>query len=152
MTKLENEIIIQAPIEIVWNVLSKVDELENYDPTVLRSNSTHVTTEGLGASRKVEMKDGKNWFDETCTQHHVNKSITYELTACSFPIKALKHEYELTTSDAGTTVRQIMTYQMKYGLFGRLIDTLMVKNQTQKGIGLFFDGLKSFAEKKGEKN
>ena len=36
---------------------------------------------------------------------------------------------------------------MKYGLFGKMLDALMVKKQSDKGIKLFLGGLKSYTEK-----
>lgn len=34
MTVLNNEIIIQAPVEKVWEALSNIEALEKYDPAV----------------------------------------------------------------------------------------------------------------------
>jgi ribosome-associated toxin RatA of RatAB toxin-antitoxin module len=93
MTTLHNEVIIDAPIEKIWDVLSKVDELDKYDPTVMKSKAISEISSGIGAARKVDMKDGKNWFEEKCTISKPNESIAYELTACSFPVHQLKHTY-----------------------------------------------------------
>lgn len=45
-----------------------------------------------------------------------------------------------------TKVKQIMQYEMKFGVFGKIMDALMVRNQSDKGIKKFFAGLKSFTE------
>ena len=86
MATLHNEIIIQAPIEKIWNALSNIEELEKYDPTIKKSVALSPLRYGINASRKVDMKDGKNWFEEKCTVWNPNKELTYELTACSFPV------------------------------------------------------------------
>src|SRR5690242_8575358 len=93
MTTLHNEITIDAPIGKIWASLSNIEELEKYDPTVKRSGALTPAKSGLGAARKVEMKDGKNWFEEKVTKWLPNEALTYELTACSFPVHQLSHAY-----------------------------------------------------------
>lgn len=46
-----------------------------------------------------------------------------------------------------TKVRQEMAYQIKFGLLGKILDSLMIRKQYNKGIQGFFTGLKSFVER-----
>ncbi|MBL7809168.1 MAG: SRPBCC family protein [Saprospiraceae bacterium] len=146
MTILHNEITINAPIERVWAALSNIEELEKYDPTVLKSTAITSTISGIGAARKVDMRDGKNWFEEKCTDFKVQESLAYELTDCSFPIHALSHRYSFENIEGKVKVKQVMQYQMKFGFLGKIMDALMVKKQTGNGIKAFMEGLKSFTE------
>ena len=59
MATIHNEINISAPVEKIWNALSEVESLENYDPAVMKSVAVSSFTSGIGAKRKVNMKDGK---------------------------------------------------------------------------------------------
>lgn len=147
MSTIHNEIIINAPVERIWNILGTPDLLEKYDPTI--KNSVLVSNEktGLGAKRKINMLDGKNWFEEKITVFNPTNSMTYELTACSFPIKSLKHTYNLEKVGNGVRVKQKMEYEVKFGLLGKLMDKLMMRKQFDSGIKKFFSGLKLFAEK-----
>jgi len=147
MTKLHNEIIINAPIEKIWKILANVGELQNYDPTVLKSAVTSANTGSLGASRKVDMKDGKHWFKEKMTVCKPNEALTYELTDCNFPIEGLQHSYRFEHIGNQTKVSQEMEYEVKWGLLGKLMDTLMLRKQTDSGIKKFFAGLKEYAER-----
>lgn len=147
MTTLHNEITINAPIEKIWEVLTEVEMLDKYDPTVKKSTALSQTKKGISAKRKVEMLDGKNWFEEQCTAHLPNEALTYELTACSFPIHKLKHSYSFIKMGGQTKVKQVMQYEMKFGFLGKIMDALMVRKQSDKGIKKFFAGLKSFTEK-----
>lgn len=147
MTKLHNEIVINAPVEKIWKILVNVGELGNYDPTVLKSSLTSANKEGLGASRKVDMKDGKHWFKEKTTVCKPNEALTFELTECNFPINGLQHSYSFEKIGNQTKVKQIMEYEVKYGFFGKLMDALMLRKQTDAGIKKFFKGLKEYAEK-----
>ena len=146
MGKIYNEILINATVEKIWSVLADPSLLDQYDPTVKRSTLLSINQTGPGARRKVEMLDGKNWFEEKITDYDQNERLTYELTACSFPIHRLKHSYTFERKGNQTIVRQDMDYIVKFGWLGRLMDALMIKRQTDVGIKKFFSGLKQFAE------
>ena len=93
------------------------------------------------------MLDGKNWFDEKITAFRPNEAQTYQLTDCSFPIKGLKHSYSFEKVGNQTKVKQVMEYTVKFGLLGKLLDSLMIQKQSDQGIKKFFAGLKQYAEK-----
>ena len=67
MGKLINEIIINAPLEKIWSVLTDLELLNKTDPTVKKATVISENKTGLNAKRKVLMQDGKNWFDEKIT-------------------------------------------------------------------------------------
>mgnify|MGYP001812621908 FL=1 len=93
MNTLKNEVLIDASMDKIWESLAITDKLDTYDPTVKKSTATSVIKSGIGASRKVDMLDGKNWFEEKCTTYEPNKALEYTLTACSFPVHQLQHDY-----------------------------------------------------------
>ena len=146
MTTLNNEITINAPIEKIFQALAEMEGLEKLDPNVKKSTSLSNIKSGISAKRKVDMIDGKNWFEEKVTGFKQNESLTYELTACSFPVKSLKYTYTVEKSGNQTKVKQAMCYEIKFGLIGKILDALMIRKQYNKGIQGFFIGLKSFAE------
>lgn len=92
------------------------------------------------------MLDGKNWFDEKITVFNPNEDLTYQLTDCTFPMKDLKHSYSFEKIGNQTKVKQVMQYTVKFGLLGKLLDSLMIRKQSDAGIKKFFAGLKNFAE------
>ena len=147
MATIHNEITINASVEKVWAILTDLELLEQYDPTVKKSTLVSNEKTGLGAKRKVLMLDGKNWFDEKVTVFKVNEALTYQLTDCSFPIKGLQHSYSFEKIGNQTKVKQVMEYTVKFGLLGKLLDAMMIRKQSDTGIKKFFSGLKSYAEK-----
>lgn len=146
MAIIHNEITVNASVEKVWNVLTDLELLDRYDPTVKKSSLLSSEKTGLGAKRKVDMLDGKNWFDEKISVFKPNEALTYELTACSFPIHRLKHSYSFEKVGNQTKVKQVMEYKVKFGLFGKLLDSLMIRKQSDSGIKKFFAGLKNYTE------
>jgi ribosome-associated toxin RatA of RatAB toxin-antitoxin module len=146
MATIHNEIIINAPAGKIWDALSNMEKLDQYDPTVKKSTVLTEAKSGIGARRKVEMLDGKNWFDETCTVFKPNEALAYELHACSLPVRNLKHSYSFESIGEQIKVKQVMQYNVKFGILGRLLDVLVMRKQSDAGIKKFFMGLKTYAE------
>ena len=146
MATIHNEITVNASIDKVWAMLTDLELLDQYDPTVKKSTLLSTEKTGIGARRKVLMLDGKNWFDEKVTVFKPNEALTYQLTDCSFPIKGLQHSYSFETIGNQTKVKQVMEYTVKFGLLGKLLDVLMIRKRSDTGIKKFFAGLKAYAE------
>jgi ribosome-associated toxin RatA of RatAB toxin-antitoxin module len=146
MATIHNEITVNASVDKVWTMLTDLELLDQYDPTVKKSTLVSSKKTGIGAKRKVLMLDGKNWFDEKVIVFKPNEALTYQLTDCSFPIAGLKHSYSFEKIGNRTKVQQVMEYTVKFGLFGKLLDAMMIRKQSDAGIKKFFAGLKSYAE------
>lgn len=146
MTTLHNEITVNASIEKIWDILSNLEALDQYDPTVKKSALISLEKSGINAKRKVDMKDGKNWFEEKVIVWKPNEALTYQLTDCSFPVNGLKHSYSFQKTGNQTRVIQVMEYKVKFGLLGKVLDMLMIRKQTDSGIKKFFSGLKNYVE------
>ena len=145
MTTLHNDIIINAAIEKIWEALVVVDVLDTYDPTIKKSTAISNIKSGIGAKRKVDMLDGKNWFKEECISFDPHKDLEYKLYACSFPVHSLVHNYKFHKEGNTIRVEQLMKYKMKFGLFGIFMG-LMLKPKWNKGINKFLGGLKQYVE------
>ena len=146
MATIHNEITINASVEKIWEALANVEMLDKYDPNVKQSTALTTIKGGLGAKRKVLMRDGKNWFDEKITVFKPTEALTYQLTDCSFPIKGLTHSYSFENIGTQTKVKQEMQYTVKFGFFGKLLNAIMIRKQSDTGIKKFFAGLKSYVE------
>ena len=146
MATIRNEITVNASIDRIWAMLTDLELLDKYDPTVKKSTLISADKTGIGAKRKVLMLDGKNWFDEKITVFKPNEALTYQLTECSFPIKGLTHSYSFEKIGNQTKVKQVMEYTVKFGLLGKLLDSIMIRKQSDSGIKKFFAGLKSYSE------
>lgn len=147
MTTLQNEITINASVEKLWEILADASILDQYDPTVKKCTLISSNKSGIDAKRKVDMLDGKNWFEEKITVYEPYKALSFQLTDCSFPIKGLKHSYSFEKVGTQTKVKQSMEYTVKFGLLGKLLDSIMIRKQSDQGIKKFFAGLKQYAEK-----
>lgn len=146
MTTIRNKIIINAPIEKIWYELTTLDRLAIYDPSVKKSTVLTNNDSGIGAIRRVDMIDDKNWFEEKCTIFVENQDLKYELLACSFPVHSLNHRYTFKKiKENSFEVIQIQNYKMKYGILGKLIG-IAIKSKWNNGVQSFLRGLKQISE------
>ncbi len=145
MAILESSIEIAAPRARVWALLGTLDALGRYDPGVTRSKITSHERTGIGASRQCDLKPS-GWFRERVTVWEPERALAFELFECTLPVKRLKHDYVLTSTERGTRVRQRMEYRLKLGPLGLLLDALIVRRRWKRGIEEFLSGLKRLAE------
>lgn len=146
MPRLINSIIIEASIDSIWENLAEVDRLSQFDPGAKISSALTKQKNGLNAERRVEMLDGKNWFEEKCTVYEKNETLKYELLRCSFPVHQLNHQYYFRKIKANKyEVKQEQNYVMKYALVGQIMG-YMLKPKWNKGVQGFLLGLKQKSE------
>jgi ligand-binding SRPBCC domain-containing protein len=145
MTVLTNRITIAAARPAVWKTLTTLELLETYDPGVRSSRVTGEVATGPGAERRCDLRPA-GWFVERVVAWQPEQALAFELVTCSLPVAHLRHDYTLTAQDGGTVVTQVMTYELKYGPAGRLLDAVMMRRQWDQGIKGFLAGLKQTVE------
>ncbi len=69
------------------------------------------------------------------------RPFTDAIVECNLPTKNLTHTYTLEATSVGTRVTEVMRYDTKFGPFGRLLDRLVLRPTTEKGINGFLAGL-----------
>lgn len=145
MTQLTNSIEIDAPPSAVWAALADLEALGDYDPQVQRAAVTGELRSGVGASRRCDLLP-RGWFEETVTSWDPPHVLAFELTACSLPVKRLRHRYAITSTGAVTLVQQVMDYDLRGGPAGVVLDRLLVRRRWDSGIKAFLAGLKKRVE------
>ena len=149
MATLVNNVTINAPAEKVWSALTNLELLDRFDPGISKSEVLSDRRTGVGASRKCELRP-KGWFKEKITEWQPQQSLAFELFECTLPVKSLRHRYTFTEDNGKTRVQQVMEYRLKMGMFGKLMDFIMVRKKWDDGIKSFFSGLKSFVENEND--
>lgn len=145
MTTLHNEITIAAPRSLVWQALTRLDALGQYDPGVKSATLVGVTASGPGAQRRCELRPA-GWFVEHVVLWDPEGALGFELVTCSLPVASLRHDYTLSEAAGETRVTQLMTYRLKYGLLGSALDMLAMRRKWDRGIKAFLAGLKDHVE------
>ena len=145
MTTLTNQITIAAPRGAVWQALTDLDLLAQYDPGVRSSQLVGEQASGLGAQRRCDLRPA-GWFIERVAAWQPEEALAFELVTCSFPVSSLRHDYTLTQTADHTVVTQMMTYELKYGLAGKALDVAVMRRQWDRGIKGFLHGLQQHVQ------
>lgn len=145
MTVLKNTIYIEAPKERVWEALTRLDALHEYDPGIAKSVLCTDQRTGVGADRHCDIKAG-GWFRERVTVWEPEKALELTLYECTLPVRRLRHHYALRREGGGTRVDQTQEYTLKYGPLGVALDAIVVRRKWNAGVKSFFAGLKEYIE------
>jgi carbon monoxide dehydrogenase subunit G len=145
-SELKHEVRIAASASKVWQILADLEAVQHYNQTVKAAHRIGEKKE-LGAMRGCDLKDGGS-VKETVVGFEEGKAITMELTESPWPVRNMQWRTSLTKDGGETVVSQIMTYEMKLGPIGKLLNAVVMKSKINKTIGEVFLNLKKYAESK----
>ncbi len=145
-TTLNHEIMINAKPDSVWQILVNLEMVQHYNPQVASAQYLSNEHQGVNSSRQCTMKDG-SVVKERVIAVEENKSITMELYESNWPVEKMKWHTMIEARGEGTLVTQKLDYNTKYGAFGALLNSLMMKNKMQASIQEVFESLKKYSEK-----
>lgn len=150
MTTLRHQIRIEAPIEEVWHAIAgDLTAVQHYNQTVSSARWLGDKREGVGAARRCELKP-KGFVEERVWEWTPRKAIGLEVSASEWPIVFMKWKTELAADGQATLVSQEMSYQLKFGPLGSLMDALVMRRKLDSGVRDVFGRLKSYLEKRAE--
>jgi ligand-binding SRPBCC domain-containing protein len=145
MTTLHHQIRIEAPIEAVWKAVSILTEVQHYNPMVASARFLSDRREGVGAMRRCELKP-KGWVEERVWEWSPPHVIGLEVSASEWPIAFMKWRTELEKDGNATRISQDLSYKVKFGPLGALMDLLVMRRMLNKGVGGAFEALKRYVE------
>lgn len=145
MTAFEEEIIINAPVTAVWEVLADIGTIARWNPG-LRSSETINAINGLGAQRMCVISRTQ-WLTEEVVAFRPQQEITFQITRTTLPFKVARIHFGLSEVSSGTRVTVSPRYSLKYGILGTLLDAFMVRSAYRKGMIDLLEGLKTHLEK-----
>jgi hypothetical protein len=134
MRELAFKAVIAKPRTEVWNQLRDLRVARFYVPGVTAIEFNSSQHEGVGAGRKVYMKK-RPPVDETAVAWEDGKGFTLKIhigDKAPAPFKWATFKYEAEDSaDGQTIIRGTFSYEMGLGLFGRVLDALVVKRSIE---------------------
>lgn len=137
---------INAPVDIVWQTLADIGAIEKWNPGVRASHLTSQQDIGVGAARFCDL-GGKNYLNETVVVWQPEAQLTMRITATNMPFASADIQFFLHADQEGNTAVTVSPrYQLKWGLFGRLLNRLYVGAAYKKGMEALLAGLKAYVE------
>ncbi len=149
MSKLSGNIRINASKALVWEILSDLGAVQDFNPTVAKSYYNPGKREGVGASRHCDLKPMGS-IEETIIEWKEGESFKLRIhdTKKAPPFKTAIGQLSVHESGGATVASMEIDYTLKFGPVGAMMDTMMVKPQFRKAIKRTLQGLKQFAEDK----
>jgi len=145
MTTLQHEVRIDAPVEAVWKAVSDLLAVQHYNPMVVSVRYVSDQREGLGATRRCDLRP-RGWVEERVWDWAPARVIGLEVVASEWPLVFMKWRTELQNEGGTTLVKQEMSYKMKFGPLGAVMDVVMMRRKLDRGIREIFENLKRYVE------
>lgn len=145
-TQLIASVIIDAHKDSVWKVVNDFSSIADFHPLVKTSKSTNEIS-GLGAKRYCELLP-MGAMEEEITQWTDGVSFTTYVVGGKMlpPCHYMRGILDLQPMGEQTKVTFTFKYHMKFGVFGRLMNALMIKPQFKKAPPQYVNGLKNYIE------
>ena len=147
MTKLHHEIKINAPVEKVWQVLADLESVKFTNLLVKTVKIISPNKEGVGSARHCDFKDGK-FVEERITAFEPNRLISFELYKHQWPLVFMRWTNKLEKRDGGTWLVSDTEYELKFGLLGRVLNTLIMRRKFYQIIEGALNETKIYVERK----
>ncbi len=145
MTKLHHEITINAPVEKVFRTLADLESVRFTNPLVKTVKIISSNKEGVGSARHCDFKDGK-FVEERVTAFEPNKSISFELYEHQWPLVFMRWTNGLEKGGDSTLLISDTEYDLKFGIAGKIMNTLIMRRKFSQIIDDALGKLKSYVE------
>lgn len=148
MTTFTKIIEIDAQPGKVWNTLADIGNIADWNSGLTASKTTNDEV-GIGATRHCVISETQT-LDEKVVHYEPQRTITFTITHSTMPFQSADIRFTLVANASGTRVTVSPVYSLKYGLFGRILDGLVVRRMYGKGMIGLLDGLKNHVEAQTE--
>ena len=145
MLQVQRSIDIDAPIELVWENISKITDIQDWSRSV---NEAHYHTElqrGVGAGRTCDVP-GFGTLVEDVTDWVENESFTLSVTGLPRFVKKSDGSWKLSKTENGTRATTTIRLETRYWLFGKLMERFVLKPQFGKALKTVQREFKTYVE------
>ncbi len=138
---------INAPKEQVWKTVSNLGGVMNYSAYVNNSYYDSDAKADVGCSRICEL-DGNLKVRETAVEWIPGERymLKMDFLEGNAPIENFYVGPRLIADGDSTIVKYEARYDVKFGIIGKLLDNIVIKNQNRKVMQRVMDGLKYHIE------
>lgn len=123
MIKLFASACIEAPAEVVWAQLAKLEDIQLWSEAVVHARCDGPIAQGIGAERTCELV-GNRTIQERWTAWDEGRSFQYE----GFGIPMMRrasNRWSVVSQGARSLLVSEAELELKGGLFGRLLEPIL---------------------------
>jgi hypothetical protein len=146
MTILHHEIRAACPPSRVWALLSDLEAVQRYNPSVRAAAIRGDLRTGVGAIRACELKP-KGRVVERVTHWEEGRAVGLEVAESDWPIHFMRWVTRLHPDGDGTRIEQDLEYRVKLGPLGWLLDNLVMKRKLKATLDEVFAELVKHSER-----
>jgi ligand-binding SRPBCC domain-containing protein len=145
MTTIRHEVRADCPPERVWALLSDLEAVQRYNPTVRTAIVQGTRRTGVGAIRACELLP-KGRVVERVTHWEDGLAVGLEVAESDWPIHFMRWVTRIEPAGATTRITQSLEYKVKFGPVGWLLDNLLMKRKLTSTLDDVFASLVKHAE------
>lgn len=98
---------VNAPADAMWTVISHLENIKEYSPSLVRSIILDGKTPGVGVVRMCETHAGKRWSEE-CVEFNAGRSLVLRFVSEApdfpFPVQTMTGGWEIVPCDRNSQV------------------------------------------------
>ncbi len=138
---VESKIKVDIPSAKVWEVLSDFTSIERFSATVERSPIISEVKSGIGTQRKCHFYDQSSVIEEI-TEIDEGQRLRFALSEFSLPLVSIESEMRVKKiNETSSEIIMSLDYVVKFGLFGRLLGSLVMPGKMRKMMNNILTGL-----------
>jgi uncharacterized protein YndB with AHSA1/START domain len=145
MQRLERELVIAAPRLMVWEALSEMKTVSEWNPSIDDVECLSDQISGLGARRRC-FTHPTGWMTESVTEWEEGTRVVFSVDDAP-PLKNGAAVFDLSDEMDATRVDARFDYEVKLGPLGPVIDRLIVHKQLLSAWQRGLDGLREYTER-----
>ena len=145
MTTIHHEIQANCPPERIWALLSDLEAVERYNPTVRAAAVRGGFRSGVGAERECELVP-KGRVVERVTHWEEGRAVGLEVAESDWPLHYMRWITRVEPAATGSVITQKLEYAVKFGPLGWILDRLVMKRKLSTTLDAVFASLVRHAE------
>ena len=148
MTIISHELTAKCPPAKLWAILSDLEAVEKYNPTVRSARIVGACRAGNGAVRECALVP-KGKVVERVTNWEEGRSVGLEVIESDWPIRSMHWVTCIEAAGSGSRLVQRLEYRMKYGPAGWLLNALIMRRAVDRNVSRALQELVALAETRG---
>lgn len=109
-TKLQHDVLIDAPAATVWAVLADLEAVAAYNPAIERARYVSPNREGIGAARVCDFRGGGT-VTERVIEWRPGEAIAIEMSEHPWPMVNARFTVTLQPDGSRTLMKQDTEYE-----------------------------------------
>ena len=144
MTKVTGKLHIDAPRDMVWDILADLETVKSYDSEIIDAYYISDNRDGVGAARQCDLPDG-GYIKERITEWNPGEGYSMSVdegTGTEF-FESQGVRFGLESAGQGTIVSLVVEYELKSDAS---VNPHEIENQYRELVNAVLAGFKRYAE------